>query len=340
MGDKHRRYRAIRKALGRFYPCEPTGNLARRLNTLAGLISGIVGARHVNLRRVAGQVPDSTKKESRIKRYARWLNNEWIEADVYFIPFVEDLLTSVNQGVLVLAIDGSDVGRGCVTLMVSVIYQRRALPLVWVVVQGKKGHFPEETHVSLVDLVRELVPAETKVIFLGDGEFDGVTLQATVDGFGWHYVSRTAKNIRLCEQEEWFSFEEIGVWPGQCIDVPDVLFTEQAYGPVLAVAWWKRGWKEPIYSDQKSRGFHLHKSHLSDPERLARLMIAAGLAYIWIIYLGVVAKRDGWTAIIHRTDRCDLSLFQLGLDLLEHFLDECRPIPVAFQMPLQLKSVR
>ena len=365
MGDKHRRYRAIRKALGKLYPCEPTGNLARRLNTLAGLISGIVGARHVNLRRVAGQVPDSTKKESRIKRYARWLNNEWIEADVYFIPFVEDLLTSVNQGVLVLAIDGSDVGRGCVTLMVSVIYQRRALPLVWVVVQGKKGHFPEETHVSLVDLVRELVPAETKVFFLGDGEFDGVTLQATVDGFGWHYVSRTAKNIRLCEQGEWFSFEEIGVWPGQCIDVPDVLFTEQAYGPVLAVAWWKRGWKEPIYlvtnlelageacywyhkryrietffSDQKSRGFHLHKSHLSDPERLARLMIAACLAYIWIIYLGVVAKRDGWIAIIHRTDRCDLSLFQLGLDLLEHFLDECRPIPVAFQMPLQLKSVR
>jgi hypothetical protein len=41
---------------------------------------------------------------------------------------------------LVLAIDGSDIGRGCVTLMVSVIYQRRALPLVWVVVKGKKGH--------------------------------------------------------------------------------------------------------------------------------------------------------------------------------------------------------
>jgi len=97
---------------------------------------------------------------------------------------------------------------------------------------------------------------------------------------------------------------------------------------------------ETFFSDQKSRGFHLHKSRLSDLERLARLMIAACLAYIWIIYLGVVAQRDGWVVIIHRTDRCDLSLFQLGLDLLEHFLDECRPIPVAFQMPLQEKSVR
>jgi hypothetical protein len=365
MGYKRRRYREIYNALRKLYPGEPTGNLARHLNTLAYLISGMVGARHVNLRRVAGQVPDSTKKESRIKRFARWLSNEQIETDVYFIPFIEDLLTSVSQGPLVLAIDGSDVGRGCVTLMVSVIYQRRALPLVWVVVKGKKGHFPEETHVRLVELVHQLVPMETKVIFLGDGEFDGITLQATVDGYGWHYVSRTAKNIRLCEAGEWFSVEDIGVWPGQCLGVPEVLFTEQAYGPVLAVAWWKKGWKEPIYlvtnlelaeeaclwyqkrfrietffSDQKSRGFHLHKSHLSDPERLARLMIAACLAYIWIIYLGVVAKRDDWIAIIHRTDRCDLSLFQLGLDLLDHFLDECRPIPVAFQMPLRVKSVR
>ena len=40
-------------------------------------------------------------------------------------------------------------------------------------------------------------------------------------------------------------------------------------------------------------------------DRLARLMIATCLAYIWVIYLGVIAKRDGWVAIIHRPDRCE-----------------------------------
>ncbi|MCL4301652.1 MAG: hypothetical protein KJ077_38480 [Anaerolineae bacterium] len=63
------------------------------------------------------------------------------------------------------------------------------------------------------------------------------------------------------------------------------------------------------------------KSHLSDSDRLARLMIAACLAYIWIIYLGVVALQDGWLARLHRTDRCDLSLFQLGLRLLDLLLN-------------------
>ena len=43
---------------------------------------------------------------------------------------------------------------------------------------------------------------------------------------------------------------------------------------------------ETFFSDQKSRGFNIHKSHISDPVRLNRLMIAACLAYIWIIFLG------------------------------------------------------
>ncbi|QTA86503.1 hypothetical protein [Desulfonema magnum] len=61
-------------------------------------------------------------------------------------------------------------------------------------------------------------------------------------------------------------------------------------------------------------------------------MIAACLAYIWIVFLGTLAIRQGWDKIIHRTDRCDLSLFQLGLKLLNHFSDHDILIPVAFQI--------
>jgi hypothetical protein len=280
------------------------------------------------------------------------------------LPYVEALLASLGP-TLLLVMDGSAVGRNCVTLLVSVVYQKRALPLAWIVVTGRKGHFPEESHILLLEQVHALVPAGTNVIFLGDGEFDGITFQATVASYGWEYVCRTAKNTQLGAEGEQFAFHEVGVMPGSRIGLFDVTFTLQHYGPVLAIAWWRKGCQEPIYlvtnmelvdeacfwytkrfrietffSDQKSRGFNLHKSHLADPARLARLMIAACLAYIWIIYLGVIAQRDGWVEIIHRTDRCDLSLFRLGLDLLEHFLDEHRSIPVWFQMPRLAESVR
>ena len=75
-------------------------------------------------------------------------------------------------------------------------------------------------------------------------------------------------------------------------------------------------------------------------------MIAACLAYIWIIYLGNLSKKEGWDKIIHRTKQmnrlvgssCDLSLFQLGLRLLDYFLNqEGEPLagsPWKFLLPL------
>ena len=129
---------------------------------------------------------------------------------------------------------------------------------------------------------------------------------------------------------------------------------EPKYGPVSIVGWWKKGNKNPIYlvtnmdstrevcnvfckriyietffSDQKSRGFNLHKSHISDPSRLSRLMIATCLAYI---RLGEICMDRGWIGTIHRTYRCDLSLFQIGFRFLEFLLNEGLRIPVAFKL--------
>jgi hypothetical protein len=44
---------------------------------------------------------------------------------------------------------------------------------------------------------------------------------------------------------------------------------------------------------------------------------------------------------MHRKKRCDVSLFQLGLRILEHCLNEELPIPVQFHVTIeQKKSVR
>jgi hypothetical protein len=46
------------------------------LHTLAALISGIVGSKRTNLPAIAGQVPDGTKRESRVKKFYRWITNQ------------------------------------------------------------------------------------------------------------------------------------------------------------------------------------------------------------------------------------------------------------------------
>jgi hypothetical protein len=364
MSDNKIRYSAIRKALNDLYPFNPEGNTARRLNTLAAMISGIVGSGSCQLPKIAAKVPDgSAKTESVEARIKRQIKNDRFEWETYFLPFAQMLLLSLGLEEIVLAMDGSTVGRGCMTLMVSVIYKKRALPIAYTVVQGKKGHFPEKSHIELLEQVHDMISESVRrVVFLGDGEFDGTDLQKTLNGWGWLYVCRTADNIKIFFGEddgEGFEISTAGFFlPEECYNrIRNVLFTNKKYGPVTVVVWRGEKNKEPLYlvtnmksgkkacdyyskrfrietffSDQKSRGFNIHKSRLSDPDRLRRLMIAACLAYIWIVFLGTLAVKQGWNKIIHRTDRCDLSLFQMGMRLLNYFLDYDIHIPVAFQI--------
>jgi hypothetical protein len=329
------------------------------LTTLAAFISGIVGSKSTQLPSVATKIADGAKPESRVKRLTRWLDNAHILEELYFLPYAEILLRHLAVETLVLVMDGSVVGRGCVALMLHVIYKGRALPLAWRVRQGPKGHFPEDLHIALVRLIRACLPAGSQVVLLGDGEFDGTTLQATLNAVGWSYVCRTAQNTVATWDGDTFRLDTLGACsqPGTLIALQGGQMTRDAYGPVMLLCCWAKGYQEPLYlvsnladaeeacryyqkrfrietffSDPKSRGFHLHQSHLADPQRLSRLLIAACLAYIWMIYLGSLGEQKGWRSIIHRHDRCDLSLFQLGLRMLEYFLNEGFSVPVVFHV--------
>jgi hypothetical protein len=331
------------------------------LITLAALISGIVGSKSTQLPHIAAKVPNGTTPDSRVKRFARWCDNARILEEVYFLPYAEVLLRHLALQTLVLVMDGSGVGRGCTALMIHVIYKGRALPLAWRVRQAPKGHFPEELHIALVDLISGLLPAGAQVVLLGEGEFDGTRLQQTLQQAGWSYACRTATSTVAMWAGETFRRDALGscLKPGRLIELKEAHCTREAYGPIMVLCCWAKGYHEPLYlvsnmataeeacrlyekrfrietffSDQKSRGFHIHKSHISDVQRLSRLLIAACLAYIWVVYLGSICEKDEWRPIIHRRKRCDLSLFQLGLRFLEHLLNEEMLIPVQFHVTI------
>src|ERR687887_2492358 len=168
MSDNLRRYRAIRHALAQCYPTSSQGNFARHLNTLAALISGIVGSKSTQLPHIATKVPDGTKPESRVKRFARWIDNARILEEMYFLPYAEVLLRHLALETVVLVMDGSGVGRGCTALMIHIVYKGRALPLAWRVRHSPKGHCPEALHIEIVELLSQLIPEGAKVVLLGD----------------------------------------------------------------------------------------------------------------------------------------------------------------------------
>jgi hypothetical protein len=288
MSDNLRRYRAIRDAFTQCYPGQPSGTVARHLITLAALISGIVGRKSPQLPHIAAQVPNGTKPDSRVKRFARWLDNAHILEEVYFLPYVEVLRHRLAWQTVVLVMEGSGVGRGCTALRLHVVSKGRALPLAWRVRQAPQGHCPEDLHLALVELVLERIPEGTKVVCLGDGEFDGIKRQETRHKAGWEYACRTSQGNTATGEDETFHVDELGAWlkPGRLIERKEVAVTRAASGPVLRLCCWAKGHAEPLYvvsnmssaeeameyykkrfrietffSDQKSRGCNMHKSH-------------------------------------------------------------------------------
>jgi hypothetical protein len=166
------------------------------------------------------------------------------------------------------------------------------------------------------------------VILLGEAEYDTTGMIIWVqENTSWNYVLRTSPQIYVCEGQ---NSQPIGAYPlakGQVMRRIRVGFTQDAPVYLNLVGWRSSQSEEPIFlvtnlpnayqacryyrcrfqieaffSDQKSRGFHIHKSHLSDPARLSRMLTAACLAYIWMICQGLWVIASNKTGLIDRTD--------------------------------------
>jgi hypothetical protein len=353
-------YRSIKQTLAHTLRTRRDSHQEQHLNTLALLICGIIGAKHVQFAQIADHVPlRGRKNESVITRFRRWVKHDTVTPEALWLPFARVLLESLAHSPLTIVLDGTTAGRGCVVLMASLVYHGRAIPLHWTVVKGKKGHLPETVHCALITCLRTVIPATANVTLLGDGEFDGTELQASIRAAGWQYVCRTATNILIAAHDRVFTVGDLPLRRGEAVAIAEAHMTAKWYGPVMLIGVWEAAYAEPIYlitsltdassaielyrlrfriesmfGNHKSRGFQIHKSHLAAPERLARLLIATSLAYVWVQSVAIFAQAQNWLAQFHRTDRCDLSVFQIGIRALHYAEREHKRVPVQFHLPV------
>jgi hypothetical protein len=341
MTDRYRVYTKVKKTLKQMLKLDHQGQLV----TLAMMISGIVMSRNAQLSVMSSEIPTQTKEKSVEMRMRRWVKDD-LDVEAVYLPFARQILEALSHLPLVLVMDGSQAGRGCMVLMVGVLYQKRALPIAWLVYKGKKGHASAERHIQALEKVRPLLPQGSEVILLGDAEYDTTEMLGWIKkNTAWKYVFRTSPQIHVQTSEGRQPIRDCPLEQGQLFYLKDVGFTQTASVTVHVIGWWGAEYEEPIFlitnlenayeacrfyrrrfrietffSDQKSRGFHIHKSHLADPARLSRLLIAACLASIWMVVQGLRVLAEGKLALIDRGDRRDKSLFRLGLDWLKYVL--------------------
>jgi hypothetical protein len=205
------------------------------LTTLAALISGLVGSQSTQLPHIAAHVPNGTHPESRVKRFARGVDNAPILEAMSFLPYADVLRRHLALQTLVLVMDGSSVGRGCSARMIHGVYKGRALPLTGRVRQAPQGHCPAALHSAGVALRREVLPEGTQVVLVGDGECDGTALQVTLHEAGWSYACRTAMSTVATWEGAPFRLDALGacLQPGRLIALQEAYGTREAYGPIM-----------------------------------------------------------------------------------------------------------
>ncbi|MEG3979017.1 hypothetical protein QT970_31035 [Microcoleus sp. herbarium8] len=314
------------------HSCLPAqGNHLRRLTTFAAMVCSCVRNRSSTLESLChAEFQGGRSSESCLRQAKRWLCSKWTDWESFYAPYAGQFVAQLaRSGELLLVIDGSVSGRDCVTLMISVVWGRYALPLAWVTRQGAKGHFTEASHIELVSAVgRMLPPSGCRVVLLGDGEFDGQRLRACCQAMNWEYVLRTSMDAlvdcggetahvgELCPEpghQQVFlphacQGDNAVLWWGTGHERPVPLLTNMDLGQMACHYYCRRFTIETLFKHFKSAGFQLQKSALSDAGRVQNLILVVAMAFLFTFCMGLIASGldHGQIRVFARADRAKL----------------------------------
>jgi hypothetical protein len=319
-------HKDILKFLQDVIPGSSRGQFSRRICLMASLVQACILNGHCRLESLseASEAYGTEKKSSLLQQAKRWLGNKWTDWQGFYLPFARHFLQGLaTKGEIVFVIDGTQSGHANTCLMISVLYRGFAIPLAWVVKKGEKGHFPEEMHLDLLQMIAPICPSGCRLVLLGDGEFDGDGLMEWCVGNGWIFVVRTSTDRSIDFDGEVARFDSLRTTRSICF-IPDagqwanaVFWHNKAYKKPLflltnlelgqeACHYYKLRFKiETLFKHLKSAGFYLHKTRLKCPVKVANLIIVVAFAFVISFCMGAFIKENAKTDTLETLVRKD-----------------------------------
>jgi hypothetical protein len=310
--------------------------LGRPQYLLLLLIVGILQKlKQVKLEILAESLPLPIKFESRRKKLRRFLRLEALKIERIWFPCLKAMLKEKDKfsvkGLVYIAIDRTSWGVINI-LMVSLVYDKRALPIYWEFLD-KKGSSNLEEQQRVLGKALEVL-SEYKMVVLGDREFCSVRLGKWLSEQAIYFCLRQKKSTNVKTKDGVYQeMRELGLIPGTQLFLNDVNITKEK-GQVefkLACKWKKtyRGFKtkepwfiltnfkeldaaiiayqkrfdiEEMFRDFKSGGYRLEGSQL-ESEQLSKLMIIVTIAYTSATLQGKKIKRMGIQEYVARPEK-------------------------------------
>lgn len=337
------------KMLPLFYQTHLQRQLTRAQYIILSLLLALISEyKQVSLERLADAFPLCIKFESRRRKLQRFLILPQLTIEKIWEPLVTYWLQTYcpTGTVLYVAIDRTQWG--CINLlMVSLIWDKRAIPLYWGFLP-KLGASGWEEQKAGIQPVLPLLKGY-KIVVLGDREF------CSVDFGNWlreqcvYFCLRLKRDEYIqVEGEMWVQLQQLGLAPGLSVYLQGVKVrkTKGIKGFNVACKWrrkyqgWapKEGWFiltnlpdlksaiaaykkrfdiEEMFRDCKSGGYNLESTQVCE-NRLNTLILLIAIAYTSAIILGGEIKQKGvqkYTCRVKEPGRSERrhSTFHVGL---------------------------
>jgi hypothetical protein len=339
------------------------------LDRVALLVTGIIGSESVSPARIAQAIHTLGLSEATVesieRRVRRIENDPEITASLCFHRLAWHRLRWGRPGELRLAIDPTTQDERVVMLTVTVQYRGRALPLVWAVWPANlplTGARFWARVAALLEAVAELLPVQTRIIWLADRAFGTPAFTDLVTLRGWFYIVRvqgqthcrdrrgreqTIRSLvrarrdrcklsgQVFKKRGWRQASVVVHW-GKRHKAPLCLVTNLGAHWEVLYGYRQRYAIEAFFRDCKSAGWQWEANQVTSLAHTERLLVGLALATWLVVGVGTQVAHELLTrpASPRRTrpDRAKYSLFSLGLERLRAWWAGRYDLPLAWSL--------
>lgn len=346
------------------------GPHVKRIGNWVWVIVGMILSHSVQLSQIAQHIPSEAQAAGRIAQVRRWLSNRFVDVPQFYRPLIRHVLTQWSHRAVFIILDATSVNHGKLqVLRLALSHGLRALPLAWRVISGP-GLVSVACASALFGEAALLLNGIGPITFLADRGFRSTAWAEKCRKMGWNYIIRVANNTYLTLPDgRQIAIEALGVKPGQRRYFHNVRLTQDAdWLCNIMITWTEATPKQPAelcavisnlracratlrnylvrmhieesFRDDKSGTFELARTHLTNPQRLDRLLLALAVAILWIHELGQQVLTHGERKDIDPASQRQLSIVQIGWRALRRAIT-CGRIPALrfFIRPMRLSPV-
>ncbi|MBD0303874.1 MAG: IS4 family transposase [Tolypothrix sp. T3-bin4] len=307
--------------LPKFYQTHFQTQLSRSQFLVLEIILNLLSSeKQVRLERLARVFPYPITTESRRRKLQRFLDLPQLTITYLWFPVISYWLTTYCQAgqKLSLAIDRSQWG--CINLlMVSLIWEKRAIPLSWSLLPKRGSSNIDEQSAALSGILPLF--KDYKIVVLGDREFCSVDLANWLREQNVYFCLRLKRNNCIeTENMIWVRIDKLGIMPGTSLYFQGVRVrkTKPIAGFDVACKWKRnyQGWTvdeawfiltnlgnlpqaiaaykqrmgiEEMFRDCKSGGYNLEGTGLTG-NRLIKIILLMTISYSHDIIEGSIIQ--------------------------------------------------